>query len=285
MLSLKIGSRQSPLAKIQVQEILSALGLSGPLQGGKTPSIGYELITLKTKGDIDKTTSLSTNPADDFFTNTLDQALLDRRIDISIHSAKDLPKQLAAGLKIYALTKPLDESDSWVSSYRLEDLPQGAKIGTSSQLRGEMIKTLAPQAVLKDIRGTIEERLEMLDQKQIDGLIIATCALKRLGLENRIQSILPWEAAPLQGQLAITGREGEPELEKIFESIDIRRSYGPVYLVGAGPGDPELITLKAIKTLNTADCVIYDYLADASLLEYAPQAEHIFAGKRKVITP
>ena len=271
ILPIKIGSRQSPLAKIQVQEILSLINLAHP----------YELINLKTQGDIDKKTSLSSNPADNFFTNTLDEALLDKRIDLTIHSAKDLPKDLPEGLAIYALTKPLDESDSWVSPYALENLPAGAKIGTSSPLRGQMIKALAPQAILTDIRGTIEERLAMLDAKIIDGLIIATCALKRLNLEHRIKSLLPWEAAPLQGQLAIVGRAEDHELAKIFEPIDIRRHYGHVYLVGAGPGDPELITLKAIKALKEADCVIYDYLVDPSLLKYAPRAEQIYAGKRK----
>ncbi len=273
MLSLiKIGSRQSPLAKIQVQEILSMVG--------ELP-VPYELIHLNTQGDLDKKTSLTSNPADNFFTNTLDEALLNKEIDLTIHSAKDLPKKLIRGLKIFALTKSLDKTDSWVSDYSLEDLPQEAKVGTSSQLRGEMIKALRPDVVLTDIRGTVEERLEALNKKHVDGLIVATSALKRLKLEKHIKSILPWETTPLQGQLTVVGREGDWELEKLFENIDIRRHYGHVFLVGAGPGDPTLITLKAIEVLKTADCVFYDYLVDPSLLKYASGAEHIYAGKRK----
>ena len=270
--SIKIGSRKSRLAKIQVQEILSLL---------ENLSFSYELVHLTTQGDSDKKTSLTTNPADNFFTNTLDEALLQKQIDIAIHSAKDLPQRLPEGLKIYALTKTFDTTDSWVSPYSLEDLPQKAKIGTSSVLRGEMIKSLRPDLILVDIRGAVEERLELLDKKQIDGLIVATCALKRLGLEKRIKSILPWEAAPLQGQLAVVGRQGDWQLEKIFEKIDVRRQYGHVFLVGAGPGDPKLITLKAIEILKDAECVFYDYLVDTSLLKYASNAEHIYAGKRK----
>ncbi|MBF0489481.1 MAG: uroporphyrinogen-III C-methyltransferase [Candidatus Omnitrophica bacterium] len=272
---IKIGSRQSPLAKIQVQEILSSLEIQD------TAPLKYEYISLTTQGDIDKKTSLTTNPADNFFTNTLDEALLKNQIDIAIHSAKDLPQKLPEGLKIYALTKSLDETDSWVSSYALEELPAGAKVGTSSLLRGEMIRALNPNVILTDIRGTIHERLEILNKNEVDGLIIATCALKRLGLENHIKSILPWEAAPLQGQLAVVGRENNWDVEKLFERIDIRRQYGPVYLIGAGPGDPELITIKATKILRNADCVFYDYLVDPSLLKYAPHAEHIYVGKRK----
>jgi uroporphyrinogen III methyltransferase/synthase len=273
-LPVRIGSRQSPLAKIQVQEILSLLEKQG------TP-LKYEWVTLTTQGDLDKKTSLTSNPADNFFTNTLDRALLNNQIDIAIHSAKDLPQKLPEGLKIYALTKGTDDTDSWVSPYSLEDFPPQAKIGTSSVLRGAMIKALKPGALLVDIRGTIEERLELLDKKQIDGLIVATCALKRLGLEKYIKSILPWEGTPLQGQLAIVGRIKNYEIEKIFEPLDVRRTYGEVFLIGAGPGDPELITLKAIKILKEADCVIYDYLVDSSLLKYAPKAEYIYAGKRK----
>lgn len=271
---VKIGSRQSRLAKVQINEILSLLSQQGV-------SFLYELTHLATQGDIDKKTSLTANPGDNFFTNTLDEALLKNQIDIAIHSAKDLPQKLPEGLKIYALTKAVDETDSWVSFYSLESLPSKAKIGTSSLLRGEMIKALKPDVELVDIRGTIEERLELLKKKHIDGLIVATCALKRLGLEHHIKSILPWEAAPLQGQLAVVGRQGERDLEKLFESIDVRNQYGQVFLVGAGPGDPELISVKAIRTLRDADCVFYDYLVDPSLLKYAPRAEHIYAGKRK----
>jgi uroporphyrinogen III methyltransferase/synthase len=270
--TIKIGSRQSSLAKIQVQEILSLLG---------NVSISHELAYFTTQGDLDKKTSLTSNPADNFFTNTLDEALLKKEIDIAIHSAKDLPQDLPKGLKLYALTKALDETDSWVSDHSLEELPPKAKIGTSSLLRQKMMKNLKPDAVITDIRGTIEERLELLNKKQIDGLIIATCALKRLGLDQYIKSILPWEAMPLQGQLAVVGREGNENLEKIFERIDVRRQYGEVFLVGAGPGDPNLITLKAIETLKDANCVFYDYLVNPSLLKYAPHAEHIYAGKRK----
>ncbi|MEI7998860.1 MAG: uroporphyrinogen-III C-methyltransferase [Candidatus Omnitrophota bacterium] len=270
--SIKIGSRQSQLAKIQVVEILSLIG--------KLP-YPTELITFATQGDIDKVTPLTSNPADDFFTNTLDTALINKDVDISIHSAKDLPQVLRTGLKIFALTKSIDETDSWVSQYTLDDLPKGARVGTSSQLRGGMIKELKPDVLLVDVRGTIEERLNLLQKGQVDGLIIATCALKRLGLESHIKSILPWGAVALQGQLAVVGRQDDIELEIIFECIDVRRKYGHVYLVGAGPGDPQLITLKAIDVLREADCVFYDYLVNFSLLKYSPKAEHIYVGKRK----
>ncbi len=273
-LLIKIGSRGSPLAKMQVQEVLSMVGArhAVPL---------HELLTFTTRGDKDKSTSLTTDPADNFFTDTIDEALLKKQIDVAIHSAKDLPQKLPEGLKIFALTKSLDETDSWVSPYALENLPPQARVGTSSLLRGQMMKALKPDVELVDIRGTIEERIDLMQKGKMEGLIIATCALKRLGLERHIKSLLPWEAMPLQGQLAVLGRREDAELEKLFAPIDVRRHYGQVFLVGAGPGDPGLITLKAVEILKKADCIFYDYLIDASLLKYAPQAQPIYVGKRK----
>jgi len=268
---LKIGSRGSKLAVSQVEEVVRLLG-SG---------FSHELLTFKTKGDEDRTTPLTAQPADDFFTDTIDQALLEGRVDITVHSAKDLPQCLRPGLEILALTAPTDDTDAWVSPYHWKDLKPGAKVGTSSLLRQQQAKQLRPDLEIVDIRGTIEERIDLVDQKAVDGVIVASCALKRLGLSNLVRDVFPWEGMPLQGQLAVVGRSKDVELKELFKPIDARAKYGTVTLVGAGPGDPELITLKGIKALEKADCVFYDYLIDKNLLKYAAKAEHIYAGKRK----
>src|SRR6185295_6086974 len=134
--------------------------------------------------------------------------------------------------------------------------------------RQQSIKELNPALEIVDIRGTIEERLTLVEQGKCDGIVVAAAALKRLGLENKIKDIFMWEAPPLQGQLAVVGRPGDVELKKIFSAIDVRKKYGKVTLVGAGPGDPELITLKGIRALREADCVFYDYLSHPDLLLY-----------------
>ena len=272
---LKVGSRGSRLALAQVEEVFCLLSQ----QGFK---VEYENVVFDTRGDKDKQTSLLENPADNFFTDTIDRALLNGGIDIAVHSAKDLPQSFPEGLKILALTAPLDETDAFVGKTDFADLPSGSRVGTSSLLRRESIKRLNPLVEPVDIRGTIEERLALLEQNVYDGLIVATCALKRLGLEGKIKNIMPWPATPLQGQLAVVGRrEAAARLSRVFSAIDARRTYGCVTLVGAGPGDPELITLKGIRALEKADCVFYDYLVDQRLLEHAPRAEKIYAGKRK----
>jgi len=272
--TLKIGSRRSPLALLQVQEVLDLLKVA-------KVRIQSTLVPFQTAGDRDKKTSLTGNPADDFFTDTIDRALLKGKIDLAVHSAKDLPQQLNPGLEIFALTATLDETDAWVGPLPFNLLPPKAKIGTSSLLRQDAIRKLRPSVQLIDVRGTIQERLNLVWEGKLDGIIVAACALKRLGLSGLIKDIFPWQGTPLQGQLAVVGRKGDHALKKIFSAIDVRRTYGAVTLVGAGPGDKELITLKGIHALRQTDCVFYDYLVDPELLSHAPKAEHIYVGKRK----
>ncbi len=287
---IKIGSRASRLALVQVQEVINLMSPPNVLVGGPampgfpTKAFGNDnltIVTFKTAGDKDKTTPLTEQPADNFFTDTLDEALLKGEIDIAIHSAKDLPQHLPLGLEIFALTPTLDDHDALVGPYALKDLPKAVSIGTSSILRQKQIKDLRPDIQIVDIRGTIEERIALVKQGKVDAVVVAACALKRLGLSHEIKEILPWEGMALQGQLAVVGRSKDQYLRDFFKPLDVRTTYGKVILAGAGPGDPELITVKAIKALRKTDCVFYDYLADARLLNYAPQAEHIYVGKRK----
>lgn len=274
MNTVRVGSRGSRLALAQVQEIFALLQKKGV-------ALNYTSKVFKTGGDKDKKTSLTVNPADDFFTDALDRALLRHTIDIAVHSAKDLPKTLRDGLSVFALTQPLDATDAFVGEVSIFKLKKGAKVGTSSALRKKEIENLNPHIKTVDIRGTIDERLSLVDKGKLDGVIVASCALKRLNLSHRIKDILPYEATALQGQLAVVGREDDVKLKEAFVCIDARTKFGRVTLVGAGPGDPELITLKGIRALENADIVFYDYLIDTQLLQYAQKAEKIYVGKRK----
>jgi len=269
-----IGSRDSRLAKIQVEEVLFLLAQ-------EKVHFNIEQKFYETKGDKDKITPLTMNPADDFFTDTLDEALLNNEIDVAIHSAKDLAKNLREGLEIFALTASLDDTDAFVGKVKFSQLKPGDKIGTSSLLRQQSLQELNPNLKIINIRGTIEERLALIERGDCVGVVVATAALKRLGLSDKIKDIFPWEATPLQGQLVVVGRVDDIQLKRIFSRIDVRRKYGPVTLVGAGPGDPELITLKGLKALQQADCIFYDYLIHPDLLLYAHKAEKIYVGKRK----
>ena len=250
---IRIISRQSRLALLQVEELVKEAGITD-----------YELIKTTSYGDRHKEVSLMDEGlAQDFFTRELDEALLEGRADIAVHSAKDLPNPLPDGIELLALTEGKDPSDSLVArdGLTLATLPAGSKVGTSSAQRKEELLKVRPDLVVVPIRGTIEERIAQVDSGAVDALIVATCALDRLGLSHRATERLPFKTHPLQGKLAVTGRH-----------------YGKVYLVGYGPGDTELITVKGQRLLCEADVVFYDDLSFVPVK--APVQKYIYVGKR-----
>ena len=254
---IRIISRQSRLALLQVEELVKEAGITD-----------YELIKTTSYGDRHKEVSLMDEGlAQDFFTRELDEALLEGRADIAVHSAKDLPNPLPDGIELLALTEGKDPSDSLVArdGLTLATLPEGSKVGTSSAQRKEELLKVRPDLVVVPIRGTIEERIAQVDSGAVDALIVATCALDRLGLSHRATERLPFKTHPLQGKLAVTGRH-----------------YGKVYLVGYGPGDPELITVKGQRLLKEADVVFYDDLSfvPVPVPVPVPVQKYIYVGKR-----
>ena len=222
---LKIGSRASPLAIAQVDEVIKELQLHHP-------HIQFSCNFIETTGDKDRQTSLRTLDKTDFFTKEIDTMLLSGTCRIGIHSAKDLPAPLPKGLAIAALTKGLDPSDSLVlkPGVNLSNIPKIALIATSSVRREDAVRQLIPHALFKDIRGTIWERLQFLTQEtaaqknKIDGVVIAEAALIRLRLTHLNRLKLPGDTTPLQGQLAIVIRDDDKEMFSLFSCIDSRIS-------------------------------------------------------------
>jgi len=191
------------------------------------PQIKAEPVGIRTYGDNDKTTPISDIEGSDFFTDEIEEALLKGEIDFAVHSAKDLPKVIDSGLSIAAVTKPLDRYDALVSrgGLRIDELRKGAKIGASSRRRKEQLKNYRADLELIDIRGNIEERLEVFDKNGLDALIVAACALLRLGLEERLTQRIPFKIMkphPLQGALAIQTKKDNPELIKLLGILDER---------------------------------------------------------------
>lgn len=246
------------------------------------PQLSYELVSVSSFGDKNKEISLLENPPADIFTRELDEAILNGTADVAVHSAKDLPFPLPAGLEVVALLKEFDQSDSLVSKNNLTliELPTGSKIGTSSPTRKKELLALRPDMEVVSIRGTIEERIAQVDNGQIDALIVATCALQRLDLSHRIAEVLPFETHPLQGNLAIVAKENRDDLKKLFADKDIRRNYGKVTLVGFGPGNPDLLTIGGEKAIAQAETIFYDDLLDKEFLQKY-KATLVYVGKRK----
>lgn len=211
--TVKVIARDSRLSQIQVEEIKK-----------RFPEIQFETVLCKSFGDKHKKISLLNGEApDDIFTRELDEALLNGEADIAIHSAKDLPQQQPDGLEVIALYEATDKTDSLVSRDHtpLLSLPAGSTVGTSSPLRKAELQKLRPDLKIVGIRGCIEERVAQVRSGQIDSAIVATCALKRLGMEDEITEILPFETHPMQGRLAITARKGNDALKKMFAKDNI----------------------------------------------------------------
>ncbi len=269
---LTVAARGSRLSLLQVEEFF-----------GQYPEIGYELNIIASLGDKHKEISLLTGEAPtDIFTRELDRAILCGSADICIHSAKDLPYPLPAGMSVVCLTRANDQTDSLVShtGATLAELPAGAIVGTSSPMRRRELLKLRPDLTVRGIRGTIEERVAQVENGDYDAAIVATCALQRLGLEDKITERLPFATHPLQGMLAVTAKsERAEEMRHIFCRGNLMIEQGSVTIAGFGPGDPELLTVKAMKALEKADVIIHDDLIDRTYLDNFG-AEKIYVGKR-----
>ena len=217
----RVGTRTSPLALKQVEEVFGVLKKF-------YPGVEPEVIGIDTYGDKDKVTPVSDIEGTDFFTREIDKALLKNEIDFAVHSAKDLPDELRDGLTIAAITYPIDSFDALVSKsgLTLDKLPEGARIGTSSLRRKEQLNKYRKDFGIVDIRGNIEERLDKLDNTDLDAIVIAACGLIRLGLSHRITQKIPFDILkprPLQGSLAIVARQDKKDLIDLFSALDARQ--------------------------------------------------------------
>lgn len=268
---IRVIARGSRLSRLQVEEVFKNF-----------PKLAYEIKYLESYGDKNQQISLLNGEAPaDIFTRELDDAIRQGDADIAIHSAKDLPYPLPEDIEVIALFPAFDTTDSLVSRdhKKLAELPAGSIIGTSSPLRKKGLNELRPDLTIKGIRGCIEERVQQVKDGKYDAAIVATCALKRLGMEDEIAEVLPFPTHPLQGFLAITAKKGSQDLKQAFASKSILDKQGSVSLVGFGPGDPDLLTIKAAKAIDAADIIFYDDLIDDSYLA-DKKAEKIYVGKR-----
>lgn len=209
---IKVGSRDSKLAVVQAEEVCRALG-------------DCELITMKTLGDMILDKTLDQVGGKGLFVKELDRALADRRVDLTVHSLKDVPMEQPAGLPLVAYTKREDARDALV-------LPQSGKwdkskpIGCSSARRRVQLAALFPETPVKPVRGNVLTRLDKLDRGEYGALVLAAAGLHRLGLGNRISRYFsPEELIPAAGQaiLAVQGRAGElTEAVKRLDDADAR---------------------------------------------------------------
>lgn len=355
---IRIASRESRLAVIQAELVRECIRQADPW-------IVTEMVTMKTTGDriLDKT--LDKIGGKGLFVRELDDALRSGAADISVHSMKDMPKDISEELPLAAYSVREDPRDVLILPEGADEIDPSLPIGTSSLRRRLQIEELYPGIRTAPVRGNVETRIRKLDEGQYSALILAAAGVKRLGLTHRISRYFGPEEmipAPCQGILGIQARAGEvsdfissidcrdsricaqaerafireagadcgspdtayawimgetvnitgmrydPDKEslvranisgpvseaeklgaelarkigdKMSGNTEVYKGPGKVWLVGAGPGDVQLLTLKGRDVLSKADVVIYDALIGQGLLSFIPEnAELIYAGKR-----
>jgi hydroxymethylbilane synthase len=216
-LAFRLGTRGSALAMWQANWTRSALEQ-------RVNGVRVEIVKIKTTGDRIQDVPLAQVGGKGLFTKELDEALLDGRIDMAVHSLKDLPFELPDRILLAAIGEREDPRDGLVSDGRtLAEMPEGARIGTSSLRRQAQLHARFPSFELMMLRGNVDTRLRKLDDGDFDGIILAVAGLKRLGYGDRITE--PLEPAVMlpaigQGALAFVCRSGDTAATKALASVN-----------------------------------------------------------------
>src|SRR4030065_2094902 len=217
---INIGTRGSKLALWQAEWVKAEIQMIDP-------GIDVRLIKIKTTGDMILDVPLAQVGGKGLFVKEIEEAILRNDVDIAVHSMKDVPTDFPAGLHLSAICEREDPRDAFVSQVQsskskvqsIKDLPQGARIGTSSLRRSSQLLNMRPDLQITQLRGNLDTRLRKLDEGQFDTIILAAAGVKRLGLQTRIKEILPLDISlPAIGQGAI-GIECRADDEVINEIV------------------------------------------------------------------
>ncbi|HXY98897.1 MAG TPA: hydroxymethylbilane synthase [Stellaceae bacterium] len=218
---LRIGTRGSPLALAQAAEVATRLAKAQPALAAPG---AIETVAIRTSGDA-TTQSLAALGGKGLFAKEIEEALLARRIDLAVHSLKDLPTFLPAGLALGAHLPREDPRDAWFSPRApgLGALPPGARIGTSSPRREAQLRHARPDVAIVPLRGNVETRLRKLEAGEVDATVLAVAGVKRLGLAGRITAILSAEEmlpAAAQGAIGVEIRADDAAARALAAAID-----------------------------------------------------------------
>ena len=217
---LKIGTRGSALALAQAHETRARLMAAHGL-----PGEAFEIVVISTSGDRIQDRPLSEAGGKGLFTKEIEEALLDGRIDIAVHSSKDMPTVLPEGLELSAFLEREDVRDAFIgrAAAKLADLPERAVVGSSSLRRQALIRRLRPDIEVITFRGNVQTRLRKLDEGQVSGTLLAYAGLRRLDLAGIVTELLPAETfppAPGQGAICIESRIGDARIEAMLAPIN-----------------------------------------------------------------
>src|SRR5579862_2657985 len=220
MAALRIGSRGSQLALWQANHIASPLKANGH---------HVEIEIIRTTGDKIADIALNQVGTKGMFTKEIEEALAEGRVQLAVHSLKDLPTEVPPGFELAAITRREDPRDVLLSRLHsgLSQLPQGARVGTSSLRRQAQLRALRPDVEILPLRGNVDTRLRKLESGEFDAIILAAAGLRRLGRTELVREVLAPEVmcpAAGQGALGIETREGDAETRQhlLFRSEERR---------------------------------------------------------------
>ena len=215
--SIRIGTRGSALALQQTQVVVELLNTAWP-------DVTVEIVRLKTTGDKILDVPLAKIGAKGLFVKEIEEALLDGRIDWAVHSVKDLPSELPAGLTVAVIAAREDPRDALVArgGLTLATLPENARIGTSSLRRSAQLRHWRPDLTIVPIRGNVDTRLRKLESEGLDGIVVAAAGLMRMGWEARISELIPPEVclpAVGQGAIGVEMRSDDAAARALFQPL------------------------------------------------------------------
>jgi hydroxymethylbilane synthase len=217
-MNLKIGTRGSKLALTQTNFVADKIKIL-------MPDTNIEICVIKTSGDIMQDASLLKIGGQGVFVKELEDALLSKKIDLAVHSMKDVPGETPGALMFAAILPREDVRDVLVTrdNIKIEFMPKGSKIGTGSQRRGAQIKAILPDVNIVPLRGNLDTRLKKIETENLTGVILAAAGMKRMGLVERITQFLPVETmlpAVGQGALGLQIRKTDIELAKTCAGLN-----------------------------------------------------------------
>ena len=276
-MNLKIGTRGSKLALTQTNFVAEKIKKL-------MPEADIEICIIKTSGDIMQDVSLLTIGGQGVFVKELEEALLSCKIDLAVHSMKDVPGETPEELIFAAILPREDVRDVLVSrnNIKMEFMPKGAKIGTGSQRRGAQIKAMLPDINIVSLRGNIDTRLKKIETENLTGVILAAAGMKRMGLAERITQFLPVETmlpAVGQGALGLQIRRADVDLAEICARLNDAKTAAEItaersYLRALGGGcrlpiaalgklDGQMLTLEGMLAAPNGSTMIREKINGA----------------------
>ncbi len=276
---LIIGTRGSKLALWQAEWVRGELRK-------KYPAMDVELVRIRTTGDRITDVPLAQVGGKGLFVKEIEEALLDGRADLAVHSMKDVPTEFPDGLHLAAIAKREDPRDAFISQgVAFKDLPEGAKVGTSSLRRQAQLLALRPDLEIAQLRGNLDTRLRKLDEGRYDAIILASAGVRRLGWEDRVTELLPpgtFLPAIGQGAIGIETRTGDESTNGLVAFFDhretslavraeralLKRLEGgcqvPIAAYGTMSGDGMELTLTGLVASTDGKTIVKDSLKGAA---------------------